>query len=193
MSKRDRVPASRLLIAILPLVLFLALAGVFYSLLTQEGRKTSDLPSALLNRPAPQLDVSALEGSGLPGIEKSMFAGKISVVNVFASWCVPCRQEHPQILHLASDGRFQIIGINQRDKPENALKFLRELGNPYHAIGVDPNARVSIEWGVYGVPETFLVDQKGIIFYKHVGPIDPQMLEQSILPLLNSRLETAGN
>ena len=178
--------------ALVPLVLFLVLAGVFYSLLTEEGRKTSDLPSALLNHPAPKLTVPALEGSNLPGMEPEMFEGKISVVNVFASWCVPCRQEHPQIVKLAQDERFQLIGINQRDKPENALKFLRDLGNPYDAIGVDPNARASIEWGVYGVPETFLVDQNGVIFYKHVGPIDPQALDEKILPLLESKLNEAG-
>ncbi len=192
MSPSKPGSARSLVFALVPLVLFLLLCGVFYTLLIQEGRKTSDLPSALLDLPAPQLSVPALEGTGLPGMEADMFDGQVSVVNVFGSWCVPCRQEHPQILKLGGDPRFRLIGLNQRDKPENALSFLNELGNPYDIIGVDPSARVSIEWGVYGVPETFLVDQRGIIFYKHVGPIGPDALEGVIIPLLESRLQEDG-
>ena len=175
-------------IAILPLFVFLGLAVVFYSLLSTDGRDTSTLPSALLDDPSPELTVPPLEGTNLPGMTSDMFKGKTSIVNVFASWCVPCRIEHPQIVRLGEDDRFQLVGLNQRDATHNALAFLAELGNPYDAIGVDPNARASIEWGVYGVPETFLVDQKGIIFYKHVGAIEPDHLENTIMPLLEQRI-----
>jgi len=180
---------SNLWVSILPLFIFLALAGVFYSLLSTEGRDTSALPSALLNDPAPVLIVPPLVETGLPGMEADTFkTGKVSVVNIFASWCVPCRQEHPQIVKLGQDDRIQLVGINHKDGNRNALSFLEELGNPYDVIGVDRNGRASIEWGVYGVPETFLVDGKGIIFYKHVGPISPAQLEKQILPLLEQKL-----
>lgn len=176
-------------VAILPLVIFLVLTGVFYSLLSTEGRDTSALPSALLNDPAPVLIVPPLAETGLPGMEASTFkTGKVSVVNIFASWCVPCRQEHPQIVKLGQDERIQLVGINHKDGNRNAMSFLDELGNPYDVIGVDRNGRASIEWGVYGVPETFLVDGNGVIFYKHVGPISPAQLEKQILPLLEQKL-----
>ena len=181
-------------VAVLPLVVFLGLAGLFYSLLTTEGRDTSALPSALLDDPAPRLGLPQLEGFSvngvqLPGMDPAMFDGKMSVVNVFASWCVPCRQEHPQIVKLAEDERFQMIGINHKDAQKNAIGFLEELGNPYDAVGVDRRGRASIEWGVYGVPETFLVDGNGIIFHKHVGPISEQALEKVIIPLLEQKIE----
>ena len=192
MSEKPVSSKSNPLLAILPLVVFLGLAFVFYSLLSTEGRDTSALPSALLDEPAPLLTVPALEATGLPGMTPDMFTGKISVVNVFASWCVPCRHEHPQIVKLGEDDRFQLVGLNQRDQTQNAMAFLSELGNPYDVIGVDADARASIEWGVYGVPETFLVDQEGIIFHKHVGPINEGMLRDTILPLLEKRLAESG-
>ena len=174
--------------AFLPLILFLGFAGVSYSLLTQDGRQVSALPSALLDKPAPRLTLDALAGGELPGIAPEMFDGKVSVVNVFASWCGPCRVEHPQIEALGKDNRLQLIGLNHKDTPSNAKAFLAELGNPYDAIGVDPEGRASIEWGVYGVPETFFVGPDGIIFYKHVGPISLSQLNEQILPLLETKL-----
>lgn len=192
MSEAPTKKAS-LWIAILPLFIFLALTAVFYSLLSTEGRDTSALPSALLNEPAPILVVPALAQTGLPGMEAETFkSGKISVVNIFASWCVPCRQEHPQIVKLGEDDRIQLVGINHKDGTRNALSFLEELGNPYDVIGVDRNGRASIEWGVYGVPETFFVDGEGVIFYKHVGPISPSQLNDIILPLLEQKLSSAN-
>lgn len=193
----EQANKSRVWIAILPLFVFLGLAGLFYSLLSTEGRDTSQLPSALLNEPAPRLIVPELagltrDGKQIPGMGAGTFAGKFSVVNIFASWCVPCRQEHPQIVRLGEDERFQMIGINHRDSNRNAIAFLEELGNPYDVVGVDRNARASIEWGVYGVPETFLVDDKGVIFYKKVGPVSEADLEDVILPLLEQRLAESG-
>jgi len=193
-SASSKKSKSGIWISILPLIIFMGLAGVFYSLLSTEDRNVSALPSALLDKPAPNLGVPELKGllnnnQQVPGMTKDMFLGKISVVNVFASWCVPCRQEHPQIIKLSEDDRFQIVGINQRDSNKNALGFLEELGNPYDAVGVDRAGRASIEWGVYGVPETFLVDQKGVIFYKHVGPISEAALNKQIIPLLESKIQ----
>ena len=184
----DKPAKPRVWIAILPLFIFLGLAALFYSLLTQEGRDTSAHPSALLDKPAPTTELPPLGELPLPGMTPALFEGKLSVVNVFASWCVPCRQEHPQIVAIGNDERFQVIGLNHKDRTENAISFLAELGNPYDAIGVDRSGRASIEWGVYGVPETFLVDQQGKIFYKHVGPISPAALQKVIIPLLETRL-----
>ena len=186
-------PKRNILISILPLFLFLACAGVFYSLLSTDGRDTSALPSALINQPAPNLLVPELkglvrDGQQVPGMGADMFKGKISVVNVFASWCVPCRQEHPYIVRLGEDERIQMVGINHKDGNRNALGFLAELGNPYDVVGVDRSGRASIEWGVYGVPETFLVGKDGNIFYKHVGPVSPAVLEKVLLPLIKERL-----
>jgi len=188
---------SRPWIAVLPLLLFLGLAGLFYSLLSTEGRDTATIPSALLNEPAPRLIVPELKGlevNGVqvPGMDGNTFPGKLSVVNVFASWCVPCRQEHPQIVRLGEDDRIQVVGINHKDSNRNALAFLEELGNPYDVVGVDRNGRASIEWGVYGVPETFLVDGNGVIFYKKVGPVSPEELNRVIMPLIEQRLAEQG-
>lgn len=183
---------SGLWLAVLPLVIFLGLAGIFYSLLTEDGRDVSALPSALLNDPAPVMEVPPLlglrtNGTMVPGIDGSTFNGKVSVFNVFASWCVPCRQEHPQIVKLGEDPRIQVVGLNHKDNTTNAQAFLDELGNPYDVVGVDRNGRAAIEWGVYGVPETFLVNSEGVIFYKHVGPVSETALERIILPLLEQQ------
>lgn len=192
-------PKSRLWSSILPLFVFLGIAGASYSLLSTEGRDVSALPSALLDKPAPALDVPPLEGlvengKPVPGMNKDMFlnaaTNKVSIVNVFASWCVPCRQEHPYIVELGKDERIQLIGINQRDSTKNALSFLAELGNPYDAVGVDRKGRASIEWGVYGVPETFIVNPQGRIIYKHVGPINARDLQQKFLPIIEQALKS---
>jgi cytochrome c biogenesis protein CcmG/thiol:disulfide interchange protein DsbE len=115
----------------------------------------------------------------------------VSLVNVWASWCGPCRDEHPFIEQLAADDRFQVLGINHTDQTAGALGFLDEFGNPYDAVGVDPRARVAIDWGVYGVPETFLVDRSGVIRYKIIGPIDQERLENEVMPQLEALLAEA--
>jgi cytochrome c biogenesis protein CcmG/thiol:disulfide interchange protein DsbE len=114
------------------------------------------------------------------------------VVNVFASWCGPCRLEHPQLLELAGDDRIRLVGINYKDVTANAVRFLDELGNPYAAIGVDDRGRAAIDWGVYGVPETFIVDADGVIRYKHIGPIDADALDSTIRPAIDAVLKPAG-
>lgn len=178
---------SRRLLFLLPLLVFLALAAVFLMQLFS-GRDTSLVPSALIGRNAPQTDLPPLEGMSLPGLSSNAFAGKITLVNVWGSWCLPCRQEHPLLMELARDGRFVIAGLNYKDKPENARRFLGDLGNPYDAIGVDQNGRAAIDWGVYGVPETFLVGPEGRIRYKHVGPFTPESVQNDLMPEIEKLL-----
>ncbi|MBO6903167.1 MAG: DsbE family thiol:disulfide interchange protein [Rhizobiaceae bacterium] len=174
--------------ALLPLVVFVALAGIFLVQLLS-GRDNSTIPSALIGQAAPQTVLPPLEGSGLPGLDPSSFSGKVTLVNIWASWCAPCREEHPMLMQLAQDGRFDIVGLNYKDKAENALRFIGNLGNPYAAIGTDEAGRAAIQWGVYGVPETFVVGPDGTIRYKHVGPVNRQALENGLMPAIETALE----
>lgn len=176
-------------LAILPLAIFMALAGIFLVQLLS-GRDSSVVPSALIGEPAPKTPLPALEGSNLPGFEPSQLEGRVTLVNVWASWCAPCRIEHPLLMQLAADNRVTIVGMNYKDKPENARRFLGELGNPYDAIGIDANGRAAIDWGVYGVPETFLVGRDGRIAWKHVGPFSPEVVADRLMPEIEKALET---
>ncbi|SIQ78040.1 cytochrome c biogenesis protein CcmG, thiol:disulfide interchange protein DsbE [Rhizobium sp. RU33A] len=178
---------GRYLIAALPLVLFAGLAAVFMTQL-QSGRDVSEIPSALIGTKAPVLDLAALEGSELPPLTTAAISGKLTLVNVFASWCVPCRQEHPMLLELSRDPRVNVVGINYKDRNDNALRFLGELGNPYDAIGVDPNGKAAIDWGVYGIPESYLVGADGTILYKKVGPFDPESFQTQLMPAIEKAL-----
>lgn len=176
-------------LVLLPLVVFAGLAGLFlFQLLL--GGDPSRIPSALINKPAPEFNLPPLEGvsvndAPMPGFARENLIGQVSVVNIFASWCVPCREEHPLLEDLARLDGFQVIGINYKDRPENARRFLGSLGNPYDRVGVDTNGRTAIEWGVYGVPETFIVDRTGTIRYKFIGPLDLQSYQTAFLPELN--------
>src|SRR4051794_29209072 len=175
-----RTPTRRSWVLALPLLFFLALAGIFLARL-QSG-DPSRIPSALIGRPAPATALPSLpglarEGAQVPGLEPAAFKGKVSVVNVWASWCVPCHDEAPLLTELAKDQRLQLVGINYKDAPDNARRFLGRYGNPFGIVGVDGNGRASIEWGVYGVPETFIVGRDGTILYKLVGPVTPQNVD----------------
>lgn len=178
---------SRYLVALLPLIAFAGFAAVAAKMLYEQdvnGLDISAIPSALIGTKAPSLSLPPLEGSTTPALTDAAISGKLTLVNVFASWCVPCRQEHPMLKELSKDSRITVVGINYKDKNDNALRFLGELGNPYAAIGVDPNGKAAIDWGVYGIPETYLVDKNGTIVYKKVGPIDPATLEKGLLPAI---------
>ncbi|SDG21867.1 DsbE family thiol:disulfide interchange protein [Pelagibacterium luteolum] len=178
----------RIALAILPLVVLVALLGVFA---TQMGRSTSFVPSALLDKPVPDFALAAVEGHDQPGFATADLSGQgVVVVNVFASWCVPCRDEHPMLMDLAQRDVL-IYGINYDDPADNARAFLAELGNPYDAVGSDRDRRVGIEWGVYGVPETFVVDNDGVIRFKHVGPLDADSYENVLLPAIAAAAEPA--
>lgn len=188
MSTENETPVrGRRLIVLLPLLIFLGLAGLFLAQLLS-GRDVSEVPSALIGLPAPQTNLPALEGINLPGLESKSFAGKVTLVNVFASWCAPCREEHPVLLALSQDKRFVMAALNYKDQPENARRFLGEVGNPYQAIGVDAAGRTAIDWGVYGVPETFVIGKDGKIAYKHVGPLTPESARDLLLPQIEKAL-----
>ncbi len=177
----------RLWLVLLPLVAFLALAGVFLMQL-ESGRDTSAIPSALIGQQAPATNLPPLEDTGLPGISSDKFKGRVTLVNVWGSWCVPCREEHPLLLQLTGDDRFVLAGFNYKDKAENARRFLGELGNPFDEIGVDPTGREAIDWGVYGVPETFVVGKDGKILYKHVGPFTQDSIDNELMPEVEKAL-----
>jgi cytochrome c biogenesis protein CcmG/thiol:disulfide interchange protein DsbE len=179
MSEPVATPPRRWLMA-LPLLVFAALAALFWFRLG--GGDPARIPSALIGKPAPQTTLPALEGltnkgSPVPGLDPAVFKGKVSVVNVWASWCVPCHDEAPLLTQLASDKRLQLVGINYKDGADNARRFLGRYGNPFGVVGVDGNGRAAIEWGVYGVPETFIVGRSGAVVYKMVGPVTPENFE----------------
>jgi cytochrome c biogenesis protein CcmG, thiol:disulfide interchange protein DsbE len=181
----------RRLIVFLPLVLFLALAALFF--LRLGGADPSRVPSVLIGRPAPATTLPPVEGlerdgKPLPGISPEIFSGQVTLVNVWASWCVPCHDEAPLLHQLAQDKRIQIVGIDYKDQPENARRFLGRYGNPFVAAGADANGRASIEWGVYGVPETFIVGRDGRIAYKLIGPITPENLAADLKPAIEKAL-----
>jgi cytochrome c biogenesis protein CcmG, thiol:disulfide interchange protein DsbE len=170
-------PARRNWLALLPLLLFAALAGIFLTQL-MSGQDTQTIPSALIGAPAPVTDLPPVQGlAGMAGITTAGFQGKVTLLNIFASWCGPCREEHPVLMELAKDQRFQLVGLNYKDKPQNASSFLAELGNPYAKVGADESGRAGINWGVYGVPETFVIGPDGVIRYKHVGPLDAESVK----------------
>ncbi|ERP87639.1 MULTISPECIES: DsbE family thiol:disulfide interchange protein [Stappiaceae] len=180
-------------LVLLPLVVFAALAALFLFQLTLGG-DPQKIPSALINKPAPEFDLPPVEGltdgdTAVAGFSRQDLIGKVSVVNVFASWCVPCRQEHPLLEELAKVEGIQLLGINYKDKPENARRFLGSLGNPYQRVGADTGGRTAIEWGVYGVPETFVVDGEGTIRYKFIGPLSPESYYDVFLPELQKIMD----
>lgn len=169
---------------LLPLGLFLVLALYFAVGLTKDPKI---IPSALIDKPAPEFTLPPVAGGKTPGFATAdLKKGRVSVVNVFASWCVPCRAEHPEINKLAKMGIVPVYGLNYKDTPQAARAWLDKLGDNYTATGADESGRVGIDWGVYGVPETFIVDGTGRIRFKHVGPIVGDKLEKEILPLIRS-------
>ena len=176
----DATPQRRSWMMALPLIAFMALAALFW-LRIGDG-DPSRIPSALIGHPAPQTALPPLkgltnDGAQVGGLDPAAFKGKVSLVNVWASWCVPCHDEAPLLTELAKDTRLQLIGINYKDTPDNARRFLGRYGNPFGSVGVDANGRAAIEWGVYGVPETFIVGRDGKIAYKMVGPITPDNID----------------
>jgi cytochrome c biogenesis protein CcmG/thiol:disulfide interchange protein DsbE len=184
-------PRRRVWIALLPLLLFLGLAALF-SLRLGSG-DPAKVPSALIGRPAPQINLPPIpglvrEGASVPGLESGAFKGAVTLVNVWASWCVPCHDEAPLLMQIAQDKRLQLVGINYKDEPDNARRFLGRYGNPFGAAGVDANGRASIEWGVYGVPETFVIDRSGVVAFKLVGPITPESYASLLRPAIERAL-----
>lgn len=163
-----------------PLLAFIALAVILGVGLTLDPRK---IPSPLIGKPVPEFSLPPVKGRTL-GLASADLKGEVSLVNVFASWCVACREEHPVFMDLRKRGVVPIHGLNYKDKPDDAARWLDELGDPYTRTGADLDGRVAIDWGVYGVPETFLVDREGRIAYKHIGPVTPRILSEKLMPLI---------
>ena len=178
-------PKRRNIFVLLPLVAFLGLAALFFIRLG--AGDASRLPSALIGHPAPKTDLPPLQGlerngKVVPGLSNATFEGAVTLVNVWASWCVPCADEVPFLDQLSKDKRIQLVGINYKDSPDNARRFLNRYGNPFLASGGDDNGRTSIDWGVYGVPENFLIGRDGRIAYKLVGPITAENFSRVLEP-----------
>jgi cytochrome c biogenesis protein CcmG/thiol:disulfide interchange protein DsbE len=179
------------MLVLIPLLAFLALAAVF--VLRLGAGDPSHIPSALIGHAAPRTELPPLprlerDGKAVPGLDSADFRGQVTVLNVWASWCVPCREEAALLMTLAADSRLRVVGMNYKDQPDNARRFLGRYGNPFAANGVDGNGRAAIEWGVYGVPETFVIDREGRIAYKLIGPLTPDNLETAVKPVIEKTL-----
>lgn len=182
---------QRNLLVLLPLIAFLALAALFFYRLG--AGDPARIPSALIGRPAPATDLPSLpglerNGKAVPGLTNTTFQGAVTLLNVWASWCVPCHDEAPFLEQLSKDQRIQLVGVNYKDSPDNARRFLNRYGNPFVAVGRDEAGRTSIDWGVYGVPETFLVGRNGRVAYKLVGPITAENLARTLGPEIEKAL-----
>lgn len=169
-------------LALAPILALAVLVLVAAFLLTREGERDT-ISSGLIGRPAPAYALASLDGGAMVTSEAT--AGRAHVVNIFASWCTPCRAEHPQLMALQSGG-VEIIGVAYKDRPDAAARFLNELGNPFSAVGLDPEGRFGLELGMVGVPETFVIGAGGEILAVHRGPLTPEVVERTILPALEA-------
>ena len=176
-----RTPNRRRLWFLIPIAAFVGIAVAFAIGLTLDPRK---LPSMLIGKSVPEFDLPAVQGRQ-KGLATKDLKGNVSLVNVFASWCVECRAEHPLLMELSKSGPVPIHGLNYRDQPADAAEWLDNLGDPYDRTGADLSGRVAIDWGVYGVPETFLVDRDGKVVYKHIGALSRKQFDEKLLPLIN--------
>jgi len=173
-------PRRRQLRYFVPLFAFVALTVMLGWGLTHDPR---EIPSTLIGNAVPRFSLPPVQGRKL-GLSDTDLKGEVSLINVFASWCLACREEHPLLLKIKSDRTVPVHGLNYKDVPDNAARWLNAFGDPYTRTGADLNGRVAIDWGVYGVPETFVVGKDGRIAYKHIGPLTPEALEKTILPLI---------
>jgi cytochrome c biogenesis protein CcmG, thiol:disulfide interchange protein DsbE len=181
----ERRMVPRRLVFLLPVTLFAVLAGLLAWGLT---RNATDIPSALIGKAVPEFSLPPVKGRTL-GLSSSDLRHEVALVNIFASWCVACREEHPVFMQLAASKKVPLHGLNYKDRPDDAAQWLDTMGDPYTRTGADLNGRVAIDWGVYGVPETFVVSADGHIAYKHIGAVTEQALNETILPLVE-RLQT---
>ncbi|MBI4205497.1 MAG: DsbE family thiol:disulfide interchange protein [Betaproteobacteria bacterium] len=174
--------ARRSIASFTPLLLFLGLAVLFGIGLTLNPR---EVPSPLIGKPVPEFRLEPVKGRTL-GLASNDLRGEVSIVNVFASWCTACREEHPLWMQLKADGSVPLHGLNYKDRPDDAARWLEELGDPFTRTGADLDGRVGIDWGVYGVPETFVVDKRGLIRHKVIGAITRKTLDEKVLPLVRT-------
>jgi cytochrome c biogenesis protein CcmG, thiol:disulfide interchange protein DsbE len=190
-ANQNNQARARRLIVLVPLILFAGLTALF--LVRLNAGDPSLIPSALIGHLVPQTALPPItglkrDGAAVPGIDPAGFQGAVTVVNVWASWCVPCHDEAPLLMQLAQDQRLRVIGINYKDDADNARRFLGRYGNPFAAAGTDHNGRAAIEWGVYGVPETFVIGRDARIAYKLVGPITPENFQSILVPQIDKAL-----
>ena len=172
---------------LLPVLIFAVIIGYFAWGLTDPDRDPNQVPSAMVGKPLPEFDLAPVVGLDVPGLARADLAqGEVTLINFFASWCIPCRAEHPLFMEMAEAGEVAMVGINYRDAPRDAIAWLDELGNPYSRIGADPNSRAGIDFGVSGVPETYVIDGKGQIRYQHIGPLTRQDLDETLRPMIES-------
>jgi len=191
----DAPPPARRGMILLPVVVFAGIAAMFaYALGSGDPSK---LPSALIGKPAPEMSLPELPGLREGGVQVPGFStgdlkrGEPTVINFFASWCAPCVQEHPLLVELKSNAGVRIFGVNYKDPDPGGRRFIGRYGNPYAAVGVDATGRAAIEWGVYGMPETFVVDGQGRITMKHVGPLTALVVKQRLLPAIEAARKKA--
>jgi cytochrome c biogenesis protein CcmG, thiol:disulfide interchange protein DsbE len=186
----ETTTSGRRLLALVPLLFVLALGALFFARLF--AGDPSQIPSALIGQSAPAIDLPGLDGA--PGLtDADLRKGHVSIVNIFGSWCLPCHAEHDSLMAIAADKDLAakgvaLYGVAQKDDPENLRRFLGAKGDPYAKLGLDQNGRTSIDWGVYGVPETFIVKGDGTIAYKFIGPIDPQILATVVTPQIEKAM-----
>ena len=173
---------TRRIVLLVPLAVFVGLAVFFAIGLTLDPR---EVPSVLIGKPVPQFALPPVQGRTL-GLATADLKGEVSLVNVFASWCVACREEHPLLMQISREGIVPVHGLNYKDAPADAARWLDQMGDPYRRTGADRDGRVAIDWGVYGVPETFVVDANGTIAYKRIGPITPDVWNNTMMPLIRS-------
>jgi cytochrome c biogenesis protein CcmG/thiol:disulfide interchange protein DsbE len=173
---------------LLPLAIFVVLAAFLYRGLSLDPKK---VPSPLVGKPAPAFSLPTLNDPA-SSMSQTDFAGKVSLFNVWATWCVSCRAEHQVLMALARSGKVDIYGLNYKDTRSEARRWLQNLGDPYVANAFDQDGRVGINWGVYGTPETFVIDHEGIIRYKHIGPISEKDMNEVILPLVEQLRSERG-
>jgi cytochrome c biogenesis protein CcmG/thiol:disulfide interchange protein DsbE len=185
------IPARRVRVRLILFVPAAIFFGVGLAFLIGLHSDLNTVPSMLIGKPVPDFSLPPVKGRTL-GLATGDLKGEVSLVNVFASWCVACREEHPVFMQLRAQGTVPIHGLDYKDKPDDAARWLDEMGDPYTRTGADIDGRVAIDWGVYGVPETFVIDTQGHIAFKQVGPITPQILETTIVPLV-ARLRTSSS
>lgn len=166
--------------ALIPLLVFVLISGFLWIGLSLNPR---EVPSPLIGKPAPAFELPQLREAGSV-VRSEDLKGQVWLLNVFASWCTPCLEEHPHLLRLAQRGVVPVYGLNYKDRREAALQWLGRHGDPYTGIAVDLEGRTGIEYGVYGVPETFVIDKSGVIRFKHIGPLNPQVLDEEVMPLV---------
>ena len=179
----DPQERKRPLLRVATVVPLVGVAALIVLLAAGLGHDPREIPSVLIGKPVPKFSLPPVRGRTL-GLSSADLKGDVSIVNVFASWCVACREEHPLLMQMKREGVVPIHGLNYKDQPADAQKWLDEMGDPYTRTGADIDGRVAIDWGVYGVPETFVIDREGRIAYKQIGPVTPQLVDETLRPLI---------